>query len=69
MVGCAGEAMRAPDTCASALDGECDEPQYCAAGTDTTDCGDDTCASANDGERDEPQYCAFGTDTPDCSAA
>ena len=69
VAGCAGEAIRAPDTCESALDGECDEPQYCAAGTDTTDCGDDSCASANDGECDEPQYCDFGTDTTDCRAA
>lgn len=67
--GCAGDPPRAADTCESALDGECDEPQYCAEGTDTTDCGDDSCASANDGECDEPQYCDFGTDTTDCRAA
>eukprot|EP01050_Picozoa_sp_SAG11_P013833 SAG11_NODE_1647_length_4512_cov_6.823929_1_plen_191_part_10 len=26
------------DTCRYALDGECDEPRYCALGTDCTDC-------------------------------
>jgi hypothetical protein len=26
------------DSCAYAKDGECDEPQYCSAGTDATDC-------------------------------
>lgn len=70
IAGCGGsERASSPDTCASALDGECDEPQYCDEGTDTTDCGDDSCASANDNECDEPLYCEFGTDTTDCKIA
>ncbi len=70
IAGCgASEPIRSPDTCQYALDGECDEPEYCAEGTDTTDCGDDSCASANDNECDEPLYCAFGTDTTDCRIA
>ncbi|MEO1270539.1 MAG: hypothetical protein AAFX99_20820 [Myxococcota bacterium] len=28
-----------PDCCVFANDGECDEPTFCDAGTDTTDCG------------------------------
>jgi len=32
-------AVDGPDTCRYARDGQCDEPQYCTAGTDTSDCG------------------------------
>lgn len=36
----AGSAVGAAgDSCRYARDGECDEPQYCAVGTDSSDCG------------------------------
>jgi hypothetical protein len=58
------------DSCEWANDGECDEPDVCASGTDTTDCAaasdGDSCIFANDGECDEPDVCASGTDTTDC---
>ena len=67
-----------PDCCLFANDDECDEPDLCAEGTDTTDCtnfpasdcedepGPDCCEFANDGECDEPDLCDVGTDTTDC---
>ena len=59
-----------PDSCEFAKDGECDEPDLCRAGTDTTDCkpqrGPDSCEYAKDGECDEPDLCGIGTDTTDC---
>ncbi len=67
------------DSCQYAFDGACDEPTYCAYGTDTTDCsgssssgygsGNDSCQYAFDGACDEPTYCAYGTDTTDCSGS
>ena len=67
------------DSCDYAFDGECDEPTYCAYGTDTTDCsdsssfgygsGDNSCLFALDGACDEPTYCDYGTDTTDCSGS
>ncbi len=61
------------NSCEWANDGECDEPDACAPGTDTTDCqalpeGPDSCPWANDGECDEPDICPSGTDTTDCKA-
>ena len=54
----------------------CDEPHFCAVGTDTTDCADTPpaaaapdCLLANDGHCDEPYECDMGTDTTDCSQA
>ena len=32
------QVLAGPDACQYSGDGECDEPQYCPAGTDTTDC-------------------------------
>ncbi|AKS41252.1 hypothetical protein [Wenzhouxiangella marina] len=58
------------NSCRWAFDGECDEPNLCAAGTDTADCsaaGPNSCRWAFDGECDEPNLCASGTDTADCS--
>ena len=57
--------------CKYANDGECDEPDKCAVGTDGNDCigGDDSCKYANDGECDVPKGCAPGTDATDCAAA
>ena len=67
------------NSCQYAFDGACDEPTYCAYGTDTTDCsggsssgygsGNDSCQYAFDGACDEPTYCAYGTDTTDCSGS
>ena len=62
------------DSCRWANDGECDEPDLCAPGTDTADCRDSgnlarrnsSCRWANDGECDEPDLCAPGTDAADC---
>ena len=34
-----GGALAGPDSCEYANDGECDEPNLCDVGTDTTDCG------------------------------
>lgn len=61
-----------PDSCRYAKDGDCDEPNLCARGTDTTDCarqpaGPDSCQFAKDGTCDEPNICPRGTDTTDCS--
>ncbi|MCI4644874.1 MAG: hypothetical protein MRY64_08845, partial [Hyphomonadaceae bacterium] len=65
------------NSCRWANDGECDEPDLCARGTDTNDCtratpvsgdGANSCRFANDGECDEPDMCAAGTDTADCSS-
>lgn len=63
------------DTCTYALDGECDEPSLCSAGTDATDCDSiqpyiepigDSCTYAKDGVCDEPANCQVGTDATDC---
>ena len=32
------DAAQADDSCEYSNDGECDEPEYCLIGTDTTDC-------------------------------
>lgn len=42
---------RHDDSCEYAKDGECDEPDYCDPGTDTTDCRAD---AADDDDGDEP---------------
>jgi hypothetical protein len=64
------------DSCQHARDGECDEPELCRPGTDSTDCRKskpsktgDSCEHARDGECDEPDLCAPGTDTSDCRGA
>ena len=71
-------AGAAPNSCTWANDGECDEPDLCAPGTDTNDCqrtspvggnGTNSCRFANDGECDEPDLCAPGTDTNDCRSS
>jgi hypothetical protein len=69
-------------TCQYANDGECDEPDLCAVGTDGADCGgsgggggggggDNSCEYAFDEECDDGSnggvvYCARGTDSSDC---
>ena len=72
-----------PNSCQFANDGYCDEPTYCAPGTDTNDCQaagntatpnsaqstTPTCAYENDGVCDVPSYCPQGTDVADCSQA
>jgi hypothetical protein len=56
------------DSCIFAKDGSCDEPDFCAAGTDTSDCAAaNSCTLAYDGTCEEGEECAFGTDTADCS--
>ena len=58
------------NSCRFANDGECDEPDMCAPGTDTNDCRSsvaNSCEYANDGECDEPDLCDPGTDTNDCT--
>jgi len=60
------------DSCEYATDGECDEPIYCYAGTDCTDCGQcaiytDSCDHGQDGACDVPEFCYEGTDCTDCS--
>jgi hypothetical protein len=58
--------------CGYTGDGECDEPQYCAAGTDNADCRggidrqEPCCQYTGDQECDEPQLCPVGTDNADC---
>lgn len=52
-------------SCPYTNDGVCDEPEFCAAGTDTVDCT--TCRYTNDGFCDEPDLCPVGTDTNDCA--
>ncbi len=67
------------DTCQFAFDDVCDEPNFCATGTDCSDCGGepttpevgenecvDTCRYAGDGTCDVPYLCATGTDCSDC---
>ena len=62
------------DSCVWANDGECDVPQFCEDGTDSTDCASASststtlarCAYTDDGECDEVDYCPAGTDTIDC---
>jgi hypothetical protein len=77
---CAGFelALGGANSCAYADDGQCDEPNLCAPGTDTNDCqmmmtgrppdrpGANSCPYADDGLCDEPYRCARGTDTNDC---
>jgi hypothetical protein len=76
----AAAATAGDDSCQYSGDNECDDgstglPQYCAAGTDTTDCGPpgpNSCRYAHDGECDDGSqggraYCAAGTDAEDCS--
>jgi len=70
--GGSGGAGAGDDSCAFAMDGECDEPVVCEAGTDTTDCdnaGPESCPFAMDGECDEPDICHTGTDTTDCGGS
>jgi hypothetical protein len=68
------------DTCQFAFDEVCDEPNFCATGTDCSDCGGtpttpeiredecvDTCRYAGDGTCDVPYLCATGTDCTDCN--
>ena len=65
--GSSQNAARA-NSCKHANDGECDEPNICARGTDTNDCAN-ACKYANDGECDEPNICPRGTDANDCRSA
>jgi hypothetical protein len=61
---CAGEGE-----CPYTNDGECDEPNICAPGTDADDCNA-ACESTNDGECDEPEgldICPEGSDVTDCA--
>ncbi|MEL6180251.1 MAG: hypothetical protein AAFS10_14920 [Myxococcota bacterium] len=75
---CAEGAKDPANCCVFANDGLCDEPEFCAEGTDTTDCrggcenmpGPDCCVFAFDGECDEAAgdgFCPQGTDTTDCT--
>ena len=69
-------AAAGSNSCMYANDRECDEPQYCVAGTDTADCtlfpprtnanSNPSCPYRNDGECDEGLYCVPGSDTQDC---
>jgi len=65
-----GCAPPGPDSCQYANDNVCDEPTYCPAGTDATDCADPAVASycpyTGDGECDEVSYCPAGSDSADC---
>jgi hypothetical protein len=64
------------DSCEYAHDGKCDEPRYCAYGTDSSDCAvhGDSCQDANNGVCDEEDLsnpaasfsCSTGTDWSDC---
>jgi len=61
------------NSCATAHNGQCDEPNACAAGTDTADCQGqpvdvaNSCPYANNGSCDVPSgLCGNGTDTADC---
>lgn len=63
-----GQNAARANSCKHANDGECDEPNICARGTDTNDCAN-ACKYANDGECDEPNICPRGTDTNDCRSA
>jgi len=82
LVALAGPVRAADNSCAWALDGECDEPGIgtgvCEAGTDAWDCGRggswgaDGCFWAFDGACDEPSgtgLCPAGSDTTDCRTA
>ena len=69
-------ALGASDACQFAHDGQCDEPDLCSEGTDSTDCRgagptapipESPCPYAGDGECDEPHLCLVGTDALDCS--
>jgi hypothetical protein len=56
------------DSCSFAKDGACDDPGFCDAGTDRTDCASvNSCDLAYDGVCEEGNGCAAGTDTSDCS--
>ena len=59
-------ATAGSDSCAFANDGACDDPGFCAPGTDATDC-DNSCDLAYDGMCEEGAECAFGTDSADCN--
>jgi hypothetical protein len=63
-----GGAPPRDDSCEYALDSVCDEPLYCAAGTDETDCAAarGTCDWESDGSCDVPSLCAPGSDLLDC---
>jgi protease YdgD len=76
-------AQLGDDSCQYANDLECDDgtfggTDFCAPGTDATDCralatgGDDSCEWANDGECDDPGIgtgaCTTGTDATDCES-
>ena len=66
-----GSSALAQNQCRYANDGVCDEPTYCAFGTDTNDCRPqekkvESCKYNGDGVCDEPTYCAKGTDYLDC---
>lgn len=60
------------NSCEYAYDDECDEPDLCPRGTDTSDCkqsrnrGPNSCEYAYDGMCDEPDLCRRGTDSDDC---
>ncbi len=60
------------NTCPSANDGVCDEPEgsaLCPEGTDVVDCGGGGCPYLNNGQCDEPEgtgLCPEGTDPIDC---
>jgi hypothetical protein len=72
-------ALNISDSCRWAYDGLCDEPVYCAVGSDMTDCAvtatrcpyalDGFCDEAEFCDYEEPEYCSClnGTDTDDCS--
>ena len=71
-----GSSSSGPNSCRWAGDGECDEPNICDVGTDSSDCrgggrssssgGSNSCRWAGDGECDEPNICDVGTDSADC---
>ena len=73
----ASPAAAQGNSCNYAFDGECDEPTYCSAGTDSWDCrtegrfGANDCFWAYDGECDEPEIgtgiCPANSDRYDCS--
>jgi len=56
------------DSCQYAKDGECDEPDDCAPGTDTTDCAS-TEASGSSTTGSSPLYCCDGFGRPWCMIA
>ena len=59
------------DSCQYAMNGVCNDPGLCSAGTDYTDCrpmgyADDSCQDSFNGICDEPNLCSPGTDYSDC---